>query len=77
MDMLTGTKSQVCNFTNAIYFWCFLPETAKRPLEEMRYLFTDAPLFVPSMNRDSLRSSDLERRVQEAEKKQEVEERDM
>ncbi|PKS07779.1 hypothetical protein jhhlp_006387 [Lomentospora prolificans] len=67
----------VCNFTNAIYFWCFLPETAKRPLEEMRYLFTDAPLFVPSMNRDSLRSSDLERRVQEAEKKQEVEERDM
>ena len=30
----------VCNFTNALFFWAVLPETAKRPLEEMNYLFT-------------------------------------
>jgi hypothetical protein len=23
----------VCNLTNALFFWAFLPETAKRPLE--------------------------------------------
>lgn len=33
----------VCNFTNALYFWAFQPETKKRPLEEMNYLFTNAP----------------------------------
>nr|OQO26525.1 hypothetical protein B0A51_07928 [Rachicladosporium sp. CCFEE 5018] len=33
----------VCNFTNAIYFWATQPETKQRPLEEMNYLFTNAP----------------------------------
>jgi MFS family permease len=33
----------VCNFTNAVYFWATQPETKKRPLEEMNYLFTNAP----------------------------------
>lgn len=33
----------VCNFTNALYFWAFQPETKRRPLEEMNYLFTNAP----------------------------------
>lgn len=33
----------ICNFTNALYFWAFQPETKKRPLEEMNYLFTNAP----------------------------------
>lgn len=33
----------VCNFTNALYFWAFQPETKLRPLEEMNYLFTNAP----------------------------------
>jgi MFS family permease len=33
----------VCNFTNALYFWATQPETKKRPLEEMNYLFTNAP----------------------------------
>lgn len=42
---------QVCNFTNAVFFWAILPETAHRPLEEMRYLFTEAPLFVPRMDK--------------------------
>ncbi|PKS12564.1 hypothetical protein jhhlp_000772 [Lomentospora prolificans] len=61
----------VCNFTNAIFFWAFLPETAKRPLEEMRYLFTEAPLFVPTMDMGQFSSNELERRVAEVETKQE------
>ncbi|KAF5013377.1 hypothetical protein FDECE_624 [Fusarium decemcellulare] len=62
----------VCNATNAVYFWCILPETAKRPLEEMRYLFTEAPIFVPTMNVKAAISGDLERRVEEAERKQDA-----
>ncbi|TKX24107.1 sugar transporter-like protein 16 [Elsinoe australis] len=69
----------VCNFTNAIFFWAFLPETAKRPLEEMNYLFTNAPLFVPGMKKGDIVSGDLERRVEEKERKlsvtEQVEER--
>jgi hypothetical protein len=60
----------VCNFTNALFFWAVLPETAKRPLEEMNYLFTNAPLFVPTMNKSEYETHDLERRVEEAERKQ-------
>ncbi|KAF6800230.1 sugar transport protein [Colletotrichum sojae] len=60
----------VCNFTNALFFWCFLPETARRPLEEMRYLFTEAPLFIPTMDYAALDNHDLERRVEAVEQKQ-------
>ena len=60
----------VCNLTNAIFFYCFLPETAKRPLEEMKDLFTNAPIFVPGMDKREWRTSDLERRVEEVEAKQ-------
>jgi len=67
-----SNKIQVGNFTNAIFFWAFLPETAKRPLEEMNYLFTNAPLFVPSMNMAEFNTHDLERRVEEVERKQSV-----
>ena len=59
----------VCNFTNAIFFWAVQPETAKRPLEEMNYLFTNAPLFVPTMNMKEFDLHDLENRVQEVERK--------
>lgn len=45
------------------------PETAKRPLEEMNYLFTNAPLFVPTMNMRDFESHDLEYRVEEVERK--------
>jgi hypothetical protein len=62
--------SQVCNFTNALFFWAVLPETAKRPLEEMKYLFTNAPMFVPSMKKSDYESHDLEHRVAEVEAKQ-------
>ncbi|KAL2019954.1 hypothetical protein VTK56DRAFT_9046 [Thermocarpiscus australiensis] len=61
----------ICNFTNALFFWAFLPETAKRPLEEMNRLFTDAPLFVPTMDRsDWAGTTDLEHRVEEVKAKQ-------
>lgn len=43
----------------------------------MRYLFTDAPLFVPTMKNDAVRSGDLERRLQEVERKQDVEEKEL
>ena len=47
--MLISPAKIVCNFTNALFFWAIQPETAKRPLEEMNYLFTNAPIFVPTM----------------------------
>jgi hypothetical protein len=59
----------VCNFTNAIFFWAIQPETKKRPLEEMNYLFTNAPLFVPTMNMEDFQHYDLENRVAEVERK--------
>lgn len=36
----------VGNVTNALFFWAFLPETKKVPLEEMRGLFERMPVFV-------------------------------
>lgn len=45
------------------------PETAKRPLEEMNYLFTNAPLFVPTMRKRDFEQHDLEHRVEEVERK--------
>ena len=47
-----------------------LPETKKRPLEEMNYLFTHAPLFVPGMKQVEFASLDIDRRVEEVEAKQ-------
>lgn len=61
----------VCNFTNALYFWAFQPETKRRPLEEMNYLFTNAPLFVPMMDMKDFQF-DLERRVERIEEKEGV-----
>ncbi|KAK3050588.1 hypothetical protein LTR09_008228 [Extremus antarcticus] len=59
----------ICNFTNALFFWAIQPETAKRPLEEMNYLFTNAPIFVPTMNMKDFEQHDLEHRVAEVERK--------
>ncbi|THZ20100.1 general substrate transporter [Aureobasidium pullulans] len=36
----------VCNLTNAIFFWCFQPETKGLNLEDMDELFRDSPTFV-------------------------------
>lgn len=62
--------AQVGNFTNAVFFWAMLPETAKRPLEEMKYLFTEAPYFVPGMKMRDFATYDLETRAHEVEAKQ-------
>jgi hypothetical protein len=41
----------VGNFTNALFFWCFLPETSKVPLEKMDEMWEEMPLFIPTWNR--------------------------
>lgn len=62
----------ICNFTNAIFFWAFLPETAKRPLEEMNYLFSNAPWFVPTMKKEDFLSVDIEGKLDEQRKKRQA-----
>lgn len=69
---LTLPYQVVCNFTNALFFWAIQPETAKRPLEEMNFLFTNAPIFVPTMNIKDYEQHDLENRVHEVERKASV-----
>jgi len=54
----------ICNFTNAVFFWLFLPETAGRPLEEMNYLFEHAPLIVVGVAKRIYTSGDLEQRLE-------------
>ncbi|KAF2453506.1 MFS transporter [Lineolata rhizophorae] len=66
----------ICNFTNALWFWAILPETSKRPLEEMNYLFTNAPLFVPTMKRSDYEPRALERKASEYQAKGTVESKD-
>jgi hypothetical protein len=60
----------VCNFTNAIFFWAFMPETAKRPLEEMNALFSGSSWFVPTMRKEDFETHDLEQRLAENEQKE-------
>lgn len=55
----------VCNFTNAIFFWLFMPETSKLPLEEMNSLFSNAPWVVVGLKKEDFVSHDLERRFAE------------
>lgn len=66
----------ICNFTNALFFWAILPETKQIPLEEMNYLFTHAPLFVPGTDKAQYQAdynADLEMRAREFEAKVDVE----
>ncbi|KAF2230076.1 MFS putative major facilitator superfamily transporter [Viridothelium virens] len=37
----------VCNVTNGLFFWAFLPETKGLNLEDMDELFHESPTFVP------------------------------
>jgi hypothetical protein len=60
----------ICNFTNAIFFWLLLPETKKVPLEEMNYMFSNAPWIVPGSKKGDYLPHDLERKVEEQEVKQ-------
>ena len=55
----------VCNLTNALFFWLLLPETARRPLEEMNYLFSNAPWLVVGTSKEAYASHDLENRLNE------------
>jgi hypothetical protein len=61
--------TQVCNLTNAIFFWLFLPETARLPLEEMNYLFTHSPWVIPGSKKTEYISHDLETRAAELSRK--------
>ncbi|KIV88047.1 hypothetical protein PV10_08977 [Exophiala mesophila] len=55
----------VCNLTNALFFWLLLPETARRPLEEMNHLFSNAPWVVVGTSKEAYASHDLENRLNE------------
>lgn len=62
----------ICNFTNALFFYLFLPETKNLPLEEMNYLFTNAPYLVAGHDKSLYRAGyaeDLERRAVEIREK--------
>jgi hypothetical protein len=62
----------ICNLTNAITFYLFLPETARLPLEEMNYLFTNAPFLVAGHDKKLYQANyaaDLERRALEIQEK--------
>lgn len=58
----------IANFTNAVFFYLFLPETSRLPLEEMNFLFSNAPYIVPGSDRKAYMADylgDLERRAAE------------
>lgn len=50
----------ICNFTNAIFFWAVMPETSKRPLEEMNALFTSTSWFVAGGRARRIPGNELE-----------------
>ncbi|XHF97240.1 hypothetical protein AWENTII_000838 [Aspergillus wentii] len=62
----------ICNFTNAVFFWLLLPETKKLPLEEMNYLFSNAPWIIVGSRKEDYLPHDLERKVEEQEVKREA-----
>lgn len=53
----------ICNFTNAVFFWALMPESKKRPLEEMNNLFENSPWFIPTMDSKAYETHDLENKV--------------
>lgn len=57
----------VCNFTNALFFWATMPETARRPLEEMKALFSDGKWIVLGKKASTTinKRSELQERVEE------------
>ncbi|KAM0325351.1 hypothetical protein ACHAQA_007336 [Verticillium albo-atrum] len=55
----------VCNFSNAVFFWAFMPETKQLPLEEMNALFSETSWFVPNTTRHRT-TTDLDARVEQA-----------
>lgn len=64
----------VGNATNAIFFWLVLPETARKPLEEMNFLFSNTPWLVVGQRRKQIvqqayRTNELEAKVEAYEQK--------
>lgn len=55
----------VCNFTNAIFFWAFMPETKQLPLEEMNHLFSHTSWFVPGTSKRPS-TTELDARLEQA-----------
>lgn len=58
----------ICNFTNAVFFYLFLPETKNLPLEEMNFLFSESPILVAGHDKNKYKAryaEDLERRAVE------------
>ncbi|EPE30673.1 MFS general substrate transporter [Glarea lozoyensis ATCC 20868] len=65
----------ICNFTNALFFYLLLPETKNLPLEEMNYLFTNAPYLVAFTDKKTYNAGyadELERRALEIQEKGQV-----
>ena len=54
----------ICNVTNAIFFWAFLPETKGIPLEEMSTLFKTTGWFVPGHKSSRKAITELDMTVQ-------------
>lgn len=62
----------IFNFSNAVFFWLTLPETKLLPLEEMNYLFRNAPWIIPGSDKSQYTANlteDLERRAGEIREK--------
>jgi hypothetical protein len=61
-----------CNLTNAIFFYLLLPETKKLPLEEMNFLFKNAPWIIPGSDKSKYTANmaaDVDRRAEEIREK--------
>ncbi len=59
----------------SLFFYLLLPETKKKPLEEMNFLFSNAPWIVPGSDPAKYNANlalDLERRANELREKGEV-----
>ncbi|KAJ3529292.1 hypothetical protein NM208_g9833 [Fusarium decemcellulare] len=62
----------ICNFTNALAVWAFVPETKQLPLEEMNSLFRTMPWFVAGKDPKDYTGDyeqDLERRAEQFDEK--------
>ncbi|RTE83952.1 hypothetical protein BHE90_001505 [Fusarium euwallaceae] len=66
----------VCNVTNALFFWVFLPETARRPLEQMNEIFSSKSWIVLGKNTSSVARNDVESHVDKTEVTHEAEKRE-
>jgi len=65
----------IANFTNALFFYAVLPETKRLPLEEMNYLFTNAPWIIARVDPQTYRANlaeDVDRRAKEIREKSEL-----